>query len=123
MADTPRGARPLDEPASQPELEPSPSQTLPPGKGRSWIGPVPAALDRAAGWSWRLLVCVLAIAAVLTLLWYLKVIVLPTIVALTVAPALMPVAHLVRSGSGSTAPPQPSPLSPGSWWSRVSSQS
>ena len=104
MADTPRGARPLDEPASQPELEPSPSQTLPPGKGRSWIGPVPAALDRAAGWSWRLLVCVLAIAAVLTLLWYLKVIVLPTIVALTVAPALMPVARLVRRRLGVNRP-------------------
>jgi predicted PurR-regulated permease PerM len=74
---------------------------LPTPTGRKrWIGPVPPALDRAAGWSWRLLACVLAVAAVLALLWYLKVIVLPTIVALTLAPALMPIARFVRKRLG-----------------------
>ena len=104
MADTPRGARPLDERAAQPESEQLPPQTPSARKSRVWIGPVPAALDRAAGWSWRLLVCVLAIAAVLALLWYLRIIVLPTIVALTLAPALMPVVRLVRQRVGAHRP-------------------
>ena len=65
---------------------------------------MPPALDRAAGWSWRLLVCVLAVAAVFVLLWYLRIIVLPTIVALTLAPALMPVVRLVRQRVGAHRP-------------------
>jgi predicted PurR-regulated permease PerM len=60
------------------------------------LPPVPASLDRAAGWSWRLLVCAAAALAVLTVLWYLRVIVLPIMVALTIAPALAPVAGWLR---------------------------
>jgi predicted PurR-regulated permease PerM len=60
------------------------------------LPPVPPNLDRAASWSWRLIVCGAALFAVLVLLRYLRVIVLPTMVALTIAPALSPVAGLVR---------------------------
>jgi putative heme transporter len=60
------------------------------------LPPVPTNLERAAGWSWRLLVCAAAVAAGLAMLWYLRVIVLPTMVALTIAPALTPVAGLFR---------------------------
>jgi putative heme transporter len=60
------------------------------------LPPVPTNLERAAGWSWRLLVCAAAGLAVLAVLWYLRVIVLPTMVALTIAPALTPVAGLFR---------------------------
>jgi putative heme transporter len=58
---------------------------------------VPTNLERAAGWSWRLLVCAAALLAVLTLLWFLRVIVLPVMVALTIAPALAPLAGRLRS--------------------------
>lgn len=60
------------------------------------LPPVPASLDRAAGWSWRVLVCATAALAVLAVLWYLRVIVLPIMVALTIAPALAPVAGWLR---------------------------
>jgi putative heme transporter len=66
---------------------------------------VPVGLDRAAGWAWRLLVSVAAVAAVVLLLWYLRVIVLPAIVALTIAPALTPLAErLRRAGLDRAAP-------------------
>jgi predicted PurR-regulated permease PerM len=66
---------------------------------------VPIGLDRAAGWAWRLLVCALAVGAVVGLLWYLRVIVLPVIVALTIAPALLPLADRLRAaGLGRAAP-------------------
>jgi putative heme transporter len=61
------------------------------------VPPVPPNLERAAAWSWRLLVCAAAVLAVIALLWYLRVIVLPIMVALTVAPALTPVAAYLRS--------------------------
>jgi predicted PurR-regulated permease PerM len=61
------------------------------------LPPVPPSLERAAAWSWRLLLCGAAILAVIALLWYLRVIVLPIMIALTVAPALTPVAAKVRS--------------------------
>jgi putative heme transporter len=65
---------------------------------------VPLGLDRAAGWAWRLLVCTAAVVAVIALLWYLRVIVLPAIVALTIAPALAPLeARLRRAGLGRSA--------------------
>jgi putative heme transporter len=60
------------------------------------VPPVPAGLDRAAGWAWRLLAVAAATIAVLALLWYFRVIVLPAMVALTIAPALTPIADLVR---------------------------
>ena len=60
------------------------------------LPPAPQNLDRAAAWSWRLLVCAAAAAAVVAVLWYLRVIVLPIMVALTVAPALAPIAARVR---------------------------
>jgi predicted PurR-regulated permease PerM len=60
------------------------------------LPPVPLNLERAASWSWRLLVCAAAALAVLAVLWYFRVVVLPTMVALTIAPALTPVAHLFK---------------------------
>jgi predicted PurR-regulated permease PerM len=63
---------------------------------RPRIAPVPVALERASGWSWRLLTCALLVAAVIALLWYLRVIVLPIIVALTISPALMPLVRSLR---------------------------
>ncbi len=69
------------------------------------VPPVPIGLDRVAGWAWRLLVCTAAAAAVIFLLWYLRVIVLPAIVAVTIAPALTPLAdRLRRAGLGRSAP-------------------
>jgi putative heme transporter len=60
------------------------------------VPPVPVGLERAAGWSWRLLVCATALAGVLALLWYVRVIVVPTMIALTIAPALTPLARQLR---------------------------
>ena len=68
------------------------------------VPPVPGSLDRAAAWSWRLLVVAAAFTAAVALLWYLQVIVVPAIVALTVAPALTPIAGaLRRRGAGRSA--------------------
>jgi putative heme transporter len=61
------------------------------------LPPVPPNLVRAADWSWRLLLCAAALLSVLTVLWYLRVIVLPIMLALTIAPALAPVAERLRS--------------------------
>lgn len=62
-------------------------------------------LDRAAGWAWRLLAVGLAGGAALWLLGRVSVIVLPSVVALTLAPALTPlVARLRRSGLARPAP-------------------
>jgi predicted PurR-regulated permease PerM len=60
------------------------------------VPPVPTGLDRAAGWAWRLLAVAVAGIGVLAVLWYFRVIVLPAMIALTIAPALTPVANLVR---------------------------
>ena len=60
------------------------------------LPPVPLNLERAASWSWRLLVCSVAVLAALALLWYFRVVVLPAMVALTIAPALTPLARLFR---------------------------
>ncbi|HEV3479777.1 MAG TPA: AI-2E family transporter [Gaiellaceae bacterium] len=60
------------------------------------IPPVPPNVERAAAWAWRLLICGAALAVVLVLLWYLRVIVLPIMVALTIAPALTPLADRFR---------------------------
>jgi predicted PurR-regulated permease PerM len=69
------------------------------------VPPLPPGLERATGWAWRLLVCAAAVAVALVLLWYLRVIVLPAIIALTIAPALIPLAEqLRRAGFGRFAP-------------------
>jgi len=69
------------------------------------VPPVPTGLERAGGWAWRLLVVAAAASLFLALLWYLKVIVLPAIIALTIAPALTPLAGwLRRHGLGRAAP-------------------
>ena len=69
------------------------------------VPPVPVGLQRAAGWAWRVLVVAAAVVVVLGVLWYLKVIVLPAIVALTIAPALTPLAdRLRRARLGRAAP-------------------
>jgi putative heme transporter len=60
------------------------------------VPPPPENLQRAASWTWRLLLCVAALLAVLALLWYVRVIVLPTMVALTIAPALSPLVVMIR---------------------------
>jgi predicted PurR-regulated permease PerM len=57
---------------------------------------VPSNLERAAGWSWRLLVCAVAVIGALAVLRYLRVIVLPIMVALTIAPALAPISSRLR---------------------------
>jgi putative heme transporter len=67
------------------------------------LPPVPASLERAASWSWRLLVCAAAALSVLIVLRYLSVIVLPVMFALTLAPALTPVAGLLRRRLGRPA--------------------
>jgi predicted PurR-regulated permease PerM len=53
-------------------------------------------VERAAAWSWRLLVCAATVLVALALLWYFRVIVLPMMVALTIAPALTPLARWLR---------------------------
>ena len=58
--------------------------------------PVPANLQLVASWSWRLLVCAAAVVSLLALLWYVRVIVIPAMIALTIAPALTPLAGLLR---------------------------
>ena len=60
------------------------------------LPPTTPNLELAAAWSWRLLVSAAAVAAVLAVLWYLRVIVLPVAVALTIAPAVSPVAGWFR---------------------------
>jgi predicted PurR-regulated permease PerM len=65
--------------------------------------PVPASLERAASWSWRLLVCAAALISVLVVLRYLSVIVLPVMFALTIAPALAPVAGMLHRRLGRPA--------------------
>jgi putative heme transporter len=60
------------------------------------VPPVPVSLERAAGWSWRLLVCGALVVALAALLRYVSVIVVPAMVALTIAPALTPLAGLLR---------------------------
>ena len=60
------------------------------------LPPVPLNLERAAAWTWRLLIGTAALALILALLWYLRVIVLPVAIALTIAPALSPVASWFR---------------------------
>ena len=61
------------------------------------VPPVPPNVERAAAWSWRLLACAAALFVVIALLWYLRVIVLPIMLALTIAPALAPLAARLRS--------------------------
>jgi putative heme transporter len=65
--------------------------------------PVPPSLERAASWSWRLLVCAAAALSVLIVLRYLSVIVLPVMFALTIAPALTPVARVLHKRLGRPA--------------------
>lgn len=60
------------------------------------VPPVPVNLERAAGWSWRLLACAAAVVALLALLWYFRVVVVPMMIALTIAPALTPLAGLLK---------------------------
>ena len=67
------------------------------------LPPVPASLERAASWSWRLLVCAAAALSVLIVLRYLSVIVLPVMFALTIAPALTPVSGVLRRRLGRPA--------------------
>jgi predicted PurR-regulated permease PerM len=67
------------------------------------LPPVPPSLERAASWSWRLLVVAAAALSVLIVLRYLSVIVLPVMFALTIAPALTPVAGRLRSRLGRPA--------------------
>jgi putative heme transporter len=67
------------------------------------LPPVSANLERAASWSWRALVCAAALFAVLAVLWYGRVIVLPTMLALTIAPALSPLARVIRRRLGRPA--------------------
>jgi putative heme transporter len=70
----------------------------------AYVGaPVPTSLDRAASRSWRLLVCAASALAVIVVLRYLSVIVLPVMFALTIAPALTPVAGLFRKRLGRPA--------------------
>ena len=67
------------------------------------LPPVPVSLERAASWSWRLLVCAAAALSVLLVLRYLSVIVLPVMFALTIAPALTPISGLLHQRLGRPA--------------------
>jgi putative heme transporter len=67
------------------------------------LAPAPVGLERAASWSWRVLVCAAALVAGLALLWYVRVIVLPVLLALTIAPALSPFAGVLRRRLGRPA--------------------
>ena len=67
------------------------------------LPPVPESLNRAASWSWRLLVCAAAALSVLVVLRYLGVIVLPIMFALTIAPALTPVSSMLHRRLGRPA--------------------
>ncbi len=73
------------------------------GASRLNLPPVPVSLKRAASWSWRLLVCAAAAFTVLVVLRYLSVIVLPVMFALTIAPALTPIAGTLRRRLGRPA--------------------
>ena len=59
--------------------------------------PVPRALDRAAAWSWRLLVVLAAIAVVVVILARLRVVVLPLFAALLLMALLRPLTIRLRS--------------------------
>ena len=63
--------------------------------------PIPPSLERAAGWAWRVLVCAALVAGALLLLWWLRVIVLPAIVAITIAPAFAPLVRVLRERGAS----------------------
>jgi putative heme transporter len=67
------------------------------------LPPVPTSLDRAASWSWRLLVCAATALSVLFVLRYFSVIVLPVMFALTIAPALAPIAGTLHRRLGRPA--------------------
>jgi putative heme transporter len=67
------------------------------------LPPVPASVERAASWSWRLLLCAAAALSVLVVLRYLSVIVLPVMFALTIAPALTPLAGILHKRLGRPA--------------------
>ena len=56
----------------------------------------PTALDHVAGWVWRLLLVAAAAVLLVWLLAYLSVVVIPAVIAVTVSPALMPVADALR---------------------------
>jgi predicted PurR-regulated permease PerM len=58
---------------------------------------VPRWLSRAAGWSWRLIVVVAAIALAVTVLLFLRTIVLPLLFALLLSVYLLPVVHWLRA--------------------------
>jgi predicted PurR-regulated permease PerM len=60
------------------------------------VPPVPVALERTAGWAWRLIAVGIAAVVLVAALWYLRVIVLPAIIALTISPALTPIADALR---------------------------
>jgi predicted PurR-regulated permease PerM len=60
------------------------------------VPPVPLALERIAGWAWRLIAAGVAVVVVVAALWYLRVIVLPAIIAMTISPALTPIADALR---------------------------
>ena len=67
------------------------------------VPPAPTSLERAAGWSWRVLVCAAALLGAFALLQYFSVIVLPVMLALTIAPALTPIAGTIRKRLGRPA--------------------
>jgi predicted PurR-regulated permease PerM len=76
-------------------IEPSPAPPLPPL--------VPAWLDRAAQWSWRILVALAVAAGAIYVLTLVPLVLLPAILALILAATLEPlVARLVRSGQSRT---------------------
>ena len=79
------------------------------------LPPVPTNLARAASWSWRVLVCGAAVLAVLGVLWYVRVIVLPVLLALTITPALSPIVRFSEGDSGAPPPQSPSSSDSRSW--------
>jgi predicted PurR-regulated permease PerM len=90
---------------ARPGEDPVADQGEPPGEGElaGWVpsreqdSRVPAWLQRAAGWSWRLLLLAVVVYLALRVLSTLRVVVLPCVAALLLTALLQPLANRLRA--------------------------